>query len=119
MITRGSLQIYQGDDYTGIVTVLNADGTAADLSTYTPRAQIRRKVADLDPVIVAELTLTVDENRITLSLDHDITRTLSGAYVWDLQLTDAAGEITTIMAGSVPVTLEVTRPVLPLAELTV
>jgi hypothetical protein len=110
MISKLQLTIYQGDDYTATVTVLNADGTPADLDGYTPTAQIRRNVADKDPIVVADVELTVTGNVIALALSRDVTETLSGRYVWDLQLTAADGTVTTIGAGGVQVTQEVTRP---------
>jgi hypothetical protein len=106
-----NLQIYQGDDFAAMVTVLATDGTAADLTGYTPKAQIRRDVADRQPAVAMELTAVLElPNFISLSLTHDQTAMLMGSYVWDLQITDGSGAITTILAGSMSVTQEVTRP---------
>lgn len=109
-MTRQDLDLYQGDDFGATVTVRNEDGTPADISTYTAQAQIRRAVADADPLVIAEITATVESPDIHLALSHDITATLSGRYVWDLQIVSAAGAVTTIMAGKVITTAEVTRP---------
>src|SRR5262245_51067592 len=104
------LYVYQGDDYAATVTVSNGDGTPADLSGYTAKAQIRRDVADVQPQVAAELSCTIDSPNIYLALTHDQTAALSGTLKWDLQLTEtASGVITTILAGSVPDTQEVTR----------
>ena len=104
-----SLNIYQGDDYVGLVRVTNVDGTPADLTGYTAQAQIRRAVADTDPVVVAEIATLIAGNIVNLSVAHAVTVALSGRYVWDLQLISGAGTITTIAAGKVPITQEVTR----------
>src|SRR5262245_24921323 len=109
-VSKADLILYQGDDFAATVAVSNEDGTPADISTCTAQAQIRRAVADRDPVIVAEITAAVDTSTVTLSIPHTVTETLSGRYTWDLQLTSGAGQITTILAGNVQVTLEVTRP---------
>jgi hypothetical protein len=106
---RTNLTIYQGDDYAAVVTVRNADGTPADISTYTAEAQIRRAAADVDEVVVATFTAVVASPAVNLTLTHDQTLPLTGSYVWDLQLVSAGGVITTIMAGQVRMTAEVTR----------
>jgi hypothetical protein len=109
--SRANLAIYQGDDYTGVVTVTNGSPTPPDLSTYSAQAQIRDGPADSNPTVVVEIALTVAGNQIALAIPAAQTVTLTnGPYAWDLQLTPAAGApIQTILAGAVNVTLEVTR----------
>jgi len=107
---QSDLAIYQGDDWSAQVTVTYQDQTAADLTGYTAQAQIRTATADQQPVVSAEITTSIAGNIVTLSLTHDQTQQLTGAvYYWDLQLTSAAGDITTILAGKVKVTYEITR----------
>jgi hypothetical protein len=108
-MTRSDLSIYQGDDYSAIVTVRNADGTPADISGYTALAQIRRAPADADSVVVQTMTTVVASPNINLSLTNAQTQALTGRYVWDLQIISSTGAITTILAGRVTVTAEVTR----------
>ena len=109
-LTNSNIDIYQGDDYAATVTVYNADGTPADITDYTARAQIRRAVADAEPVVTAEFTAVVQSPEIQLSLSHDVTAVLGGRYVWDLQIVSEAGTVTTILAGKVIAIAEVTRP---------
>ena len=109
MPSSADLSIYQGDDWTGIVTVLDEDGTPADISTFTAKAQIRRSIADSDPVVVVEIVTAVASPLINLSIPHTVTATLSGSYVWDLQLTGPSGGVTTILRGRAKVESEVTR----------
>lgn len=53
---RADLTIYQGDDMAWTVLVTLEDGiTPADITDYTALAQIRRSVADQDPVVVATI----------------------------------------------------------------
>jgi hypothetical protein len=104
------LDIYQGDDEAWVVDVDNDDGTPADLTGYTTKAQIRRTVADSAPTVEAELiTALVTPSQIKLELPHAITGTLGGSYVWDLEITSPAGIVVTILAGDVIVRKEVTR----------
>ena len=106
---RQDLAIYQGDTFSATVTIRNVDGTPADISGYTAQAQIRRAVADADPVVEVEMSATVESPQVHLSIPHDETVGLTGRYVWDLQIIDGSGAITTVLAGKVIVTSEVTR----------
>jgi hypothetical protein len=107
-----NLDIFQGDDFAQPVEVFTDDDPPqpADLTGYTALAQIRSDVADLAPEVVAELIINIElPNIIHLSLPHTVTETLTQDYLWDLQLSDAAGIRTTLMGGDVRVTLEVSR----------
>jgi hypothetical protein len=109
-ISKANLDLVQGDDYVATVTVTNANGTPADISGYTAKAQIRQDVADEARRVDVEIATAVASPNVTLTIPHAITQTLTAAsYVWDLQLTSAGGQITTILAGTVVVTREVTR----------
>ena len=89
--------------------VTNEDGTAADIDGYTAKAQIRRAVADQEPEVAVEITTLVESPLINLSIPHTQTVALQGRYVWDLQIVSPTGGITTIVAGKVKLTPEVTR----------
>jgi hypothetical protein len=105
------LTIYQGDDYAAGITVFEPDGTtAADLTGFTAQSQIRTSLNDIAPVAVADFATTIAGNVISITLSHDITKALSKpTYVWDLQVIDTSGWITTLLMGSVLVTKEVTK----------
>jgi hypothetical protein len=103
------LPIYQGDDVNAVITVTDATGAPADLTGYTAKAQVRKTVADSDPLVAIEIAATVSGSTVVLTISHAQTETLKGKYVWDCQLVSAAGMITTIVSGKVPVTPEVTR----------
>lgn len=110
-MNRADLNIYQGDDFGATVSVLQ-DGAPADLTGYTARAQIRQDVADRRGEVIAEITAAVSTSYILLSLTHEQTTALrvrSGRYVWDLEITSPDAQITTILAGGVTITSEVTR----------
>lgn len=106
MPTIADLAIYQGDDYAAVVTVSGVD----DLTGFTPQAQIRLGPADTNPQVVVEINAAVSPpNQINLTIPDAITTQLSGIYAWDLQITDPGGVISTLLAGKVVVTPEVTR----------
>jgi hypothetical protein len=110
MPDRANLVIYQGDDYSAVVTVLNGTGPA-DLTGYTAQAQIRPGPADRFRQIIAELGTSIDtaNSLIYLSLPSATTTPLAGAFYWDLQLTAPGGTVTTILAGVATITPEITR----------
>ena len=108
-LSTGDLSIYQGDDFAGVVTVRNEDGTPADITGHTAKAQIRRAVADEEPAVAVEIATAVTSPNVTLAISHTVTATLSGAYVWDLQLTTPTGAVITVIRGKVKLTNEVTR----------
>lgn len=107
---KADLNIYQGDSYAAVVSVLNEDMSAADLDGYTAQAQIRTDVADKAPEVVIDMVTAMESpNIVKLSIPHSQTATLEGRYAWDLQLVSPSGDITTVLAGKVLVTQEVTR----------
>jgi hypothetical protein len=106
------LDIYQGDDWSAIVNVLDGNKEPVILDGYSALAQIRDEVADYDTTVIATMNTSISAgtNVVTLSLPHSVTLGMHGEYVWDLQLTNTAtGSIQTIMRGPVSVTQEVTR----------
>lgn len=109
-MTNADLVVYQGDDFTGVVSVMDATDAPADLTGYTAKAQIRKNVADREPAIAVEITATVMlPNLVILSIPNAETQALNGTYVWDVQIVSAAGVITTLLYGKVKLFLEVTR----------
>jgi hypothetical protein len=108
--TTAHLAIYQGDDYAAIVTV--SDGkTPPDqvIVGYSAKAQIRANVADSDPTVIVEIATSVTSPYVYLSIPNAQTVKLTGRYVWDLQIVDSTGMITTILNGYAVITQEVTR----------
>jgi hypothetical protein len=112
MLSKANLEIYQGDDYQGTVTV--SDGVSPPdqvIAGFTAQAQIRNGSADKNSAVVIQIVTSVSSPYVNLSIPRAQTVTLKKSpYAWDLQLTAADGSIQTILAGQVIVTPEVTRP---------
>lgn len=112
---KQNLAIYQGDDYF-LDAVFSVGGAPFDISAWTFAAQIRKTTADADNSgdAFAEFDCTIVDGpggRLRLFLDHAQTEAIEEtAGQWDLQGTDAGGMITTLLAGAVTITKEVTRP---------
>lgn len=97
------LELYEGDDFFMDIVVKNPDGTPAPVGT--PLAQIRSDSG----AILATFQTTVTGSTINLHLPGAIVRE-SLVGVWDCQVTDANDQVTTLVAGSVTTTAEVSVP---------
>ena len=109
MPNRADLAIYQGDDYNALVTVNPGIGPPDVIAGFTARAQIREDFADDCTDVAATIGTTVDSPLIWLKIPGADTSNLCGDYVWDLEITSPDGVVSTILAGKVKVSEEVTR----------
>jgi len=110
MPDKQNLSIYAGDDYAADVIVTSSDGEPADLTGYTAQSQIRTSVSDTSPDGVAQFSCSIAGNIVTIVLTHDVTKLLTrSTYYWDLQIIDSLGWITTLLAGQVSVSKEITK----------
>ena len=103
-----ALNIYQGDTHAWRFTLWQdvAKTTPVDLTGSAVKAEIRDRHAGL---VIQPITLTVTlPNIIDALLTASETRTLIASGRWDLQLTDAEGWVSTILAGPVRVTSDIT-----------
>lgn len=97
-----NLTIYQGDDF-----FLNVTVTGANLTPYTPKADI---CVTAGGQVVASFTATIaSPTVVALHLTSVESTKLTANAVWDVQITDAAGVVTTLAAGTVTVVKQVTQ----------
>jgi hypothetical protein len=109
-VGKANLAIYEGDDFSDTITVVNPDGTTPDLTGCEAQAQIRLGPADQNPIVVVEIGITImPPNQILLAIPNATTALMSGRYQWDLQVTATDGTIRTVVAGAVVVTPDITR----------
>jgi hypothetical protein len=105
---RIDLKLYQGDDCTLLLILVDsATGDPVDVTGCVPNAEIH--LTTDDATALATFTADIDVNNIYLYLANVDTATLTGPCVWDVQLTDAVGRITTVAYGKVTVIEQVTR----------
>jgi hypothetical protein len=100
------LVLYQGDDFLIFLDVMNLDGTAADLTGCSAKSVLRYGAADYFDALL-ELPCPITGNRITVAIDSDTSYLLTSTYMWDLELTNASGKVTTLVSGTVSMTQEV------------
>lgn len=108
---RHDINLVQGDSFRRDLRFERPPGTAYDLSGHTFKAQVRPKYAA--GTLTATMTVTViaaPDGRLRLTMAPAVTTTLTPraqGYTWDLQWTDPAGTVLTILSGDVHVTPEV------------
>ena len=99
-----NLSLYAGDDFALTITVTKADGSAADLTGQTARADIR---ASAGTSVLASFVASIAANVVALTLPGSVTATLPDAAVWDCQIAGTAGTVT-LLAGQVRTSGQVT-----------
>jgi hypothetical protein len=107
------LTLYHGDTYRWtFVLWADADKTLpADLANVTVKAEIRDKPGGAKVTPLA--TTIIQPNAILLEIDAETSKAIPLAGAWDLQLTYATGEVATVLAGVVAVTMDVTDSAVP------
>ena len=102
------LVLYRGDSYrwSFVLWADTAKTVPADLTGVVAKSQIRDKPAGA--TVVNMLCAVTLPNIIAMTLDATSSQSLPPAGVWDLQLTYAAGDVATVLAGVVTVTPDVT-----------
>ena len=101
--TGVNLTLYQGDDFYLNVGVT---GAGVNLTGYTAKADIATAPG---ATVMASFTATVtNATTIALHLTAVEAAKLTANGVWDLQITDTAGVVTTLISGTVTVVKQVT-----------
>lgn len=102
-----NLVLYQGDDFALTITVRDSEtGQPFDLAGAEARAQIR--VSPQTATVAGEFVTSIDGNLIILHLAGATSAGLPQRTVWDCDLLQG-GRTTTLMAGTIAITPEVTR----------
>lgn len=107
------LQVYCGDTQTWQFVLWQdaAKTVPLDLTGATASSQIRVRpegalLVDMSPSITIALP-----NTINMTITSEQSESLpQGIWAWDLQVTFAAGNVQTVLAGPVPCTPDVTSP---------
>lgn len=108
MATKVNLVVDQGTTFTTSITFNDEQGNTINFSTYTGAAQLRKHYTSSNST---PFTVTLTSNGVvTLTLTANQTGNLvAGRYVYDLEVTDGANQISRLIEGIVTVTPNVTR----------
>ena len=111
MATISNLFVDQDADFTTTVTVNDSTGSALDLTNYTALGMIRKTYqSSTATTFTSSFVSPRTTGQITISLTDTQTSALeSGRYVYDLVITDASGNKTRVVEGSVTVNPSVSR----------
>ena len=112
---RVDLKIYQGSDFSQVVTFLQtAGGTPVDLTGLTGRMQIRQNVISTDVIMDmttanGRLTFGGATGVVTMTLTATETSTILTDGVYDLEFVTSATSASRWLEGLVILSKEVTR----------
>lgn len=94
--------VKQGDTFTRTVTITDANDVAVNITGATLRLHIRAKGSTTDAITAPTLSLTTPASGIaTMTISATDTATLSAAttYLYEVEMVDSGGAITTPLDG--------------------
>jgi hypothetical protein len=100
------LGLYQGDDFSMTLTVVDTTGNPIDISAGTVAAQIRS--SRTSTTVAGTFATTVAVNVVTLALSAAQSTSLPQLCVWDCVLTQSA-VVTTLAGGRLELMARVTQ----------
>tara|TARA_A100001201_G_scaffold139195_1_gene130885 strand:- start:56 stop:388 length:333 start_codon:yes stop_codon:yes gene_type:complete len=110
MAARADIIIDQGTTFETVVTVTNDDGDVVDLTNYEAASQIRKHHTSSSVTATFVITNGGTNGQLTLTLSSSATGGIeSGRYVYDVEVTTAAGVVSRVVEGIVTVNPQVTR----------
>lgn len=109
-----NLEFYRGDDWKLDVTLKDEDGLAIDLTGATVFFTVKENESDADTsaVITEDVTSHTDPTNGETSIEVSDTETDDvdpGTYYYDIQVKTAAGNIQTVVKGTLTVLTDITR----------
>lgn len=107
MAIKANIVIDQGTDFSAIIDVSDSEGTAYDLIGYTGAAQMRKNSQSSS---AHDFTVTLGASQIELTMTSSTTNDIEpGRYLYDVEITSSAGDVTRVVEGIVNVTPGITR----------
>jgi hypothetical protein len=108
-----NLSLYMGDDFTMTINVQNPDGTPVDLTGSTVTGMVKKSASDTTAAgnLTCTLVTPATGGQISVLLANTVSSGLTtGPYVYDVQWKSAGNMILTLIAGTLGLTQDVTRP---------
>lgn len=96
------IKVVQGDDLTYTLTVNDADGNAVDLTgasaaVFTVKKNYSDDTAVIEKTLGAGVVITTPASGVvTVTLSDSDTDIEDGTYMFELQVTDSSGNISTV-----------------------
>lgn len=112
MATRYDFSIDQGSDTSIPVRLLDAEGTALDLTGATAEMQLRRTPvceSAADELSTENGRIEISGDTATIIFPHQVTEKMAaGRYLYDLEVT-LDGNVTRVLEGAITIRREITR----------
>tara|TARA_B100001778_G_scaffold243750_1_gene204062 strand:- start:884 stop:1216 length:333 start_codon:yes stop_codon:yes gene_type:complete len=110
MAARADIIIDQGTTFSTVVTVTDDNGNVVDLTNYEAASQIRKHHTSSAVTSTFVITNGGTNGQLTLELAWSATASMAaGRYVYDVEVTTAAGVVSRVVEGIVTVNPQVTR----------
>ena len=106
-----NLTVNTGTTFSQIFTLESADtNSATDLTGFSATAQMRKHPGSSSATNFSTTIINATSGRIRVGLSTSQTASLKpGRFMYDILITDAAGEVTRVLEGSVLVREGVTK----------
>ena len=109
MAIKANIVIDQGTTFATTIDVTDEDSNIVNLTGFTGAAQLRKHYTSTAQTAFT-VSITANTGVVSLSLSANVTNNVAaGRYVYDCELTDAAGTVSRLIEGIVTVTPGVTR----------
>jgi len=109
MAIKANIVIDQGSTWQTSINVTDDNEVAINLTGYTAAAQMRKHYTSTNAYSFTT-SISPSLGIVTLSMSANTSASIpAGRYVYDCELTDAAGKITRLVEGIVTITPGVTR----------
>ena len=110
MAAERNIAIYKGDTYTHEIRIKDGANANTNITGRTYKAQMRKSRSSSTTVLSFTIAITNAANGVvTMSLAPEVTSSIDpGTYFYDFEENNA-GYVTTLMAGKVSLTGQVSR----------
>ena len=110
MATIANIFIDAGANYSKIITVTASNTGYLDLNGYTVKSQIRKSYTSTTAYTFTSSIFDAALGKLRLELTSEQTSAIPpGRYLYDVEITSAAGNRTRVVEGIVTVTPEITQ----------
>lgn len=112
MVLGNKLTIIRGDSVTLPVTFKNSDGSAINLTGSTVFFTVKASDSDSDDNAKIKKSVTVHtsptEGKTTIELSTTDTNLSAGIYLYDIQIVDSLGKVSSVRADKLEVIKDIT-----------
>lgn len=106
-----NIRLVKNDDWNYNITVVDASGNPFDFTGWTGKAEMRKTETSANVILTFQTptTMVLTAGNINLNAPKANTGMNSGAYVYDIEFVDDAGESRTLIKGVFTVVEDITQ----------